>query len=91
MQINRDNTLEHFGKSHVQYNSNRIHQVLGNLVRICNISNQTYVDEDELWMGILDVSVFAICSTTNSLKGYSPGQLIFVHDMILPIKHRTDW
>ena len=37
------------------------------------------------------VAEFAICSTNNSQKGYSPGQLIFGRDMILPIKHEVDW
>ena len=69
----------------------RIHQVLGNLVRTFKISTQTYVDEDEPWTGILAASAFAIFSTTNIPKGYSPGQLIFDRDMILPIKHRVDW
>ena len=35
----------------------RIHHILGNLVRNCNI-NQTYVDEDDPWLGILAVSDF---------------------------------
>ena len=34
---------------------------------------------------------FAIFSTNNSQKVYSPGQLIFVRDMILPIKHTVCW
>ena len=37
----------------------------------------------------MDAALFAIHSTTNSQKGYSLVQLIFVHDMILPIKHRV--
>ena len=52
---------------------------------------QTYVDKGDPWSVILDVSEFAILSTTNSLKGYSPGQLLFVRDMIIPIKHKVDW
>ena len=68
----------------------RIHQVLGNLVRTCNIT-QTYVDEYDSWSGILSASAFAITSTTNRLKGYSPGQLIFDLDMILPVKHTVNW
>ena len=31
----------------------RIHHVLGNLVHTFNISTQTYLDKDDLWMGIL--------------------------------------
>ena len=64
----------------------QIHQVLGNLVRTCNIS-RTYVDKDNPCLVILYVAAFAIFSTTNRLKGYSPGQLVFGCDMIIPIKH----
>ena len=68
----------------------RIYQVLGNLVRTSNIQ-QTHVDENEPWMSIFAAAVFAIRSTTNTQKGYSPFQLIFGHDMILPIKYGVDW
>ena len=69
----------------------RIHQVLGNLVRTFNIFTQTYVDKNDPWKGILAAVAFAIRSTTNRKKGYSMGQLIFGRDMILLIKHRGDW
>ena len=59
----------------------QIHQVFGNLVRNFNIS-QTYVDENDLWTGILAAAAFEIFSTTNMQEGYSPGQLIFSRDMI---------
>ena len=65
----------------------RIHQVLGNLGRTFNIQH-TYIDKNDPWTGILDASAFLICSTTNEPKGYSPGQLIFGRDMILPINRR---
>ena len=68
-----------------------IHQVIGNLVHIFNISIQTYVGENDPWMGILAAAAFVIFSITNRPKFYSPGQLIFGHDMILPIKHTVDW
>ena len=68
----------------------RINQVLGNLVQNFNIS-QTYVDEDDPWMGILATATFAIISITKRKKFYSPGQLIFGRDMIIPIKHTVDW
>ena len=42
-------------------------------------------------MGILATVEFEIPSKKNSQKFYSPGQLIFVCDMILPITHRVDW
>ena len=68
----------------------RINQVIENIVRHFNIQ-QTYFYENDPWTCILAASEFVICSTTNGKKGYSPGQLIFGHDMILPIKHRVDW
>ena len=68
----------------------QIHQVLGNLVRTFNIQ-QTYVDENDLWTGILAAAAFAIRSTTNGQKCFSLVQLIFGRDMILSIKHRVDW
>ena len=34
---------------------------------------------------------FSIHSTNSRQKGYSPSQLIFGRDIILPIKHRVDW
>ena len=48
--------------------------------------NQHYVDKYDLRSGILAASAFSIISTTNTLKGYSLGQLIFGRDMIIPIK-----
>ena len=69
----------------------RIHLVLGNLVQTFNISTKTYIDKNDLWTGILAAAAFAISTTTNRKKGYSPGQLIFRRDMILPIKHRVNW
>ena len=67
-----------------------IQQVLGNLMRNCNIT-QTYVEKDYRWSGILVAVVFEIISTKNRLKGYSTVQLIFSHDMILSIKHQVEW
>ena len=68
----------------------QICQVLGNLVQTFNIK-ETYVDEDDPWSGILSAESFVIHKTTNRLKGYSIGQLLFGRDMILPIKHKVDW
>ena len=69
----------------------RIHQVIGNLVQTFNISTQTYVDKNDMWTGILAAAMFAIFSTTNSKKDYSPGQLIIGCDINLLVKHRVDW
>ena len=68
----------------------RIHQVIGNLVRNFNIQ-QTYVDKNNHWMGILAAAAFGICFINNRQKRYSPGKLTFGSDMILRMKHRVDW
>ena len=68
----------------------KIQQVLGNLVRTCNIT-QSYVDKDDPWSGILAAPEFAIFSTTNMAKDYSRGQLIFGRFMILLKNYKVDW
>ena len=52
---------------------------------------QTYIDKNDPWTGILAAAAFAIRLTISSQKGYSPGKLIFGRDMILLIKQRVDW
>ena len=56
----------------------------------CNIT-KTYVGKDESWLGIWAEAIFAIISTTNSLKGYSIVQLLFGCDIIVLIKNMVDW
>ena len=68
----------------------RIHQVLGDLVRTYNL-HETYVDTDNPWMGILAEDAFVIRSTYHRTKGKIPGQIVFDQDMILPINHILDW
>ena len=41
-----------------------IHQIIGNLVLTCNIT-QTYDDEDDPWSGILAAAAFVILSKNN--------------------------
>ena len=63
---------------------------LGNLVWTCNIT-QSYVDKYDPWWGILAAAAFLVCSKTNSIKGYILGKLIFIRDIILPIKPMVGW
>ena len=87
----RDNCqTNNFSKSHVQYSIGKDSSDSRRPNNFFNISTQTYVGEDEPWTGILAAAAFAIRSTTNRQNLYSPGQLIFGRDMILPIKHRVD-
>ena len=51
----------------------RIHHVLGNIVRTFRISTQNYVDKDDPWTEVLAAVEFAIHSATNRQKCYIPG------------------
>ena len=68
----------------------RIKSVVGDLVYIYNIKD-IFVDKYEPWMSI-SASVSSVTyTTTNGLNGYTPGQLIFFYDIIIPKKHKADW
>ena len=58
-------------------------------MQTCNIT-QTCVDKDDPWLVILDKPSFEIFPTTYRVKDYSPGQLVFVCDIILLIKLKVD-
>ena len=49
------------------------------------------LDKHYPWLIILAAEVLAVSPTNNMLKGYSPGQLVLGHDIILPMKHAEDW
>ena len=68
----------------------RIHQVLGNLVRTYNLQ-ETYVDDSGPWMGTVASSAFAVQITYCHNKQKSACQLVFERDMILPINHIANW
>ena len=67
----------------------RIHKLLGNLVRTYNL-HSTYVYDADPWMVILAGADFVFLCTYHRAKGKSPGQLVFGQDMILPINHVAD-
>ena len=67
----------------------RIHSVIGKLVRKFNIKD-TYMDKDDPWLGILAAAECVINSTKNRLKVYTKGQLVSGCDMIIWIKHMLD-
>ena len=61
----RDNCqTKHFGEFHVQYSIGLIHQVIGNLVLVYNLT-KTYVDTDTLRLVIFTAAAFADFSTAN--------------------------
>ena len=65
------------------------YQVLGDIVWTYNLQ-ETYVDDSEPWMVILAETDFTVRSTYHRIKENIPGQLVFVQDNILPIKHIAD-
>ena len=67
-----------------------IHSALGNLVRTYTIKD-AYIDEDDPCLGIFSFVEFAIHYNANNLKGYTLVQLIVGRDIILQVKHNTDW
>ena len=68
----------------------KIHQVLGNLIRTYNLQ-ETYVNDADPWMIILTAESVAVRSMYHSVKVKIPGQLVFGREMILPIKHVSNW
>ena len=66
----------------------RIHQVLGNMLRIFNLEEE---EEEDPWKGILSAVAFAVRSTIHTTMKKTPGQMVFKRDMILNITHQADW
>jgi len=68
----------------------RIHQVIGNIIRTFELENN-YLEEEDPWKGILSATAFTVRSTFHTTLQNSPGQLVFGRDMILNIKHTANW
>ena len=52
---------------------------------------QIYVYKNEPWVGMLSSAALKMRATANNLKSYTPVQLIFVCDLILPIIYNAYW
>ena len=68
----------------------RVHQVLGNMLRTKNLANLDFNVVDT-WPNILASVAFAIRSTHHSTLGASPAQLVFGRDMVLPLQFVAEW
>jgi hypothetical protein len=68
----------------------RIHQVLGNLIRTFDNEERT-IDRSDPWTGVLSAAAFAIRSTYHTTLQATPGQLVYGRDMIFNIKHEANW
>ena len=68
----------------------RVHGVLGDMMRTSNINNLETVDENLIDEFLTDAA-WAIRSTHHSVLGASPGQCIFGRDMLFDIPFLCDW
>ena len=69
----------------------RIHQVMGNMIKTIQVYARDDIDEKYPWSGILSAVMFAIRSTYCTTLEATPMQLVFGRDAILPIFHQADW
>ena len=69
----------------------RVHQVIGNIIRTFELQDN-YLDEEDPWKeGILSATAFAVRATYHTTLQKTPGQLVFGRDMIFNIKHTANW
>ena len=68
----------------------RTHQVMANVVRTFELED-TYMDEDDPWAGMLAAMVFAVRSTFHTTLQATPGQLVFRRDTTFNSKHIANW
>lgn len=64
--------------------------MIHNIIRSFELQD-TYLDEDDLWKGILSARAFAAHSTYCATLHKSPGQLVFGRNMIFNIEHIVNW
>jgi hypothetical protein len=68
----------------------RIHQVMGNMVRYFELEDRQ-LDQDDPWKEFLLACAFAIGSTFHTTLQASPGQIVFGRDMIHDIGFEENW
>ena len=68
----------------------RVHQVLGNMLRTKDLQTHDFDDVDP-WSDLLASVAWAICSTHHTTLQATPGQLVFGRDMLLNVKFIADW
>ena len=68
----------------------RVHGTIKNMLRSFNIGSLD-LDKHDPFSEILARIAWAVRSTYHTSLEASPGQLVFGRDMLLDIKHNTDW
>ena len=69
----------------------RIHQVIGNMIKTFKIYDREDLEEQDPWSGILSAIMFGVRATYHTTLDATPTQLVFGRDSILPIKYQPDW
>ena len=69
----------------------RIHQVIGNMIKTFRIYDREDLDEQDPWSGILAAIMFGVRATYHTTLEATPMQLVFKRDAILPIDYQPDW
>ena len=69
----------------------RIHQVIGNMIKTFKIYDRQDLEEQDPWSGILAAIMFGVRATYHTTLEATPSQLVFGRDAILPIQHQPDW
>ena len=60
----------------------RAHQTIGNVLRTFQVQN-TILDKDDPWSGILAATMFAMRATVHTTLQATPSQLVFGRDSML--------
>ena len=68
----------------------RIHQVVGNSLRALQLED-AMLNNNDPWAVYLASVAWAVRSTQHTVLEATPGQLVFGHDMVLPIRFQADW
>jgi hypothetical protein len=68
----------------------RIHQTLGNLLRVFELEEYEFPHGDP-WSNILASAAWAIRSTFHTALGATPGQLVYGRDMLFGLSFKANW
>ena len=69
----------------------RIHQVVGDMLRTRDIRSRDDLDESNPWLGILSAVRQAVRSLVHTTTRATPTQLVFGRDALLNISFEADW
>ena len=68
----------------------RAHQTISNILRTYQVNN-TKLDLDDPWSGILSAVIFAMRSTVHTTMQATPMQLVFGRDAIMNLMFDANW